>query len=203
MISICNRIFSAQVFWIITFWVILADSFMSAIPDSQGGLFHDAMGTDANMDQPDQIDAAFLIRTLNKDPVSAFHSEHQTEDWLNYIGSNPDVSFVQWLRNNVIGAFESVVVYTNSIALTGGWDFDPTPVESKKGTWDMKVNDCYLEMMKPESKACDFSRKQLFDVLKSALTASECTKEEIDGVISGAVTAPNEGVLKLIRDLTK
>ena len=156
-----------------------------------------------------------ILAMGDENVIKRFHREHESPAWSQYQATgNKREKFVVWLKRVYLAdqPDASVVTHTAEFALLHNLDSEPyddhilhpgSGSESSRPTWPMKINDLYLEMQKEGKTGRSFTRNELFSVLQNLLIATSTGPEEMKQILDGVSGAPNDGLLQLIRDLTK
>lgn len=142
--------------------------------------------------------------------VEDFHKHHNTNDYTQYLLEGNGMPFEAWYSTKV----EGIVTSTMQIAEANGWDFNPVYYQDghdgRVVKWSAATNELYVRMTKPTAAGGDFSPEDLRLVLRAILTVSgpwdnsEGNRPVMttDEIMSEMAKAPQEVLLKLIRDLT-
>ena len=80
----------------------------------------------------------------------------------------------------------------------------PVPGYGFHAAWTTEIHDLYMAMMKKDSKASDFSRAELCKVMRAVLEVAGPQEGVMttDEIMADLEKAKDEGILKLIGDLT-
>lgn len=114
------------------------------------------------------------------------------------------MSFLQYLKEDIMGGFGSVVGYTVEAALVAGLEFSPdvSPGPGKRSPWTTGVNDLFARM----SGASDpegFSAIELETVLESLLEAGGMHADQRKVALEGIRKGGKPGLLKMVQELSK